>query len=69
MESVGLIQKQKEKVTEYCLRHDLRERPSAFTDLQDDVINSVPNRRKKIWSASFLHKTDSEWMEMIPEED
>lgn len=65
MESVGLIQKQKEKVREYFIERDLEERPNAFTDLQDDAIRSVNNKINRVWSASFLDKTDVEWLDQL----
>lgn len=69
MENVGLIQKQKEQVKEYSLKHDFQERPNAFTDLQYEVVNSVHGKRKEIWSASFLDKSEAELFAMISEEN
>lgn len=63
MESIGLIQKQKRKISEYFVGDILEERPNAFTDLQDDEIRAVNNTSEDIWSALFVEATKKTWID------
>ena len=64
MESVGLITNQKEPIKAPYIPH-ISERPSAFTDMWDDVVQSPKGKIGRVWSASFLDHSAEDWLNLL----